>query len=286
MEDRVSRMGPEEIKQEVRKAYGRTAQSGSSCCSGDAACCGSAVDTNRIGRCIGYSDADLENVPPGANLGLGCGNPIALASLRDGETVLDLGSGAGFDCFLAAKRVGEMGKVIGVDMTVEMVEGARRNAVEGGYGNVEFRLGEIEELPVEDSSVDVIISNCVINLVPDKSKAFGEAFRVLKPGGRLMISDLVLLHELPVAIRESVQAYVGCLSGATMKEEYVGAIRESGFGDIDILEEVPFPVDLLASDVTAQAAKESLSVGEADLDRLTNVVASVRVKAIKPIGAR
>jgi len=279
-------MGAEEIKVEVRKAYGRTAQGGGGCCSGDTTCCGSAVDTSRIGKCIGYSDADLENVPPGANLGLGCGNPIALASLRYGETVLDLGSGAGFDCFLAAKRVGETGKVIGVDMTMEMVERARKNAQEGGYGNVEFRLGEIEDLPVEDGSVDVIISNCVINLVPDKSRAFSEAFRVLKPGGRLMISDLVLLQKLPDAIKESVQAYVGCLSGATMKEEYVGAIKESGFEDVDILEEVPFPVDLMASDVTAQVAKDSLSVGGADQDRLTNVMASVRVKAIKPNGAR
>jgi arsenite methyltransferase len=221
-------------------------------------------------------------VPAGANLGLGCGNPTALASLQSGEVVLDLGSGAGFDCFLAANRVGKAGKVIGVYMTTEMVEKARENASNGGYTNVEFRLGEIEDLPVIDGSIDVVISNCVINLVPNKKRAFSEAYRVLKPGGRLMISDLVLLQELPEVIRESVQSYVGCLSGAIPKDEYVRAIRKAGFTDVGILEEVPFPIELMASDVTAQAAKESLSVSGADVKRVSSSVASIRVRAVKP----
>ncbi len=282
MENKVSKMQDEEIKKEVRKAYGVTASGRSACCSGADACCGSGVKANDIGRCIGYTESDMEGVPPGANLGLGCGNPIALASLQSGETVLDLGSGAGFDCFLAAKRVGEAGKVIGVDMTTEMVEKARENASNGGYANVEFRLGEIEDLPVVDGSVDVVISNCVINLVPNKKRAFSEAYRVLKPGGRLMISDLILLQELPEVIRESVQSYVGCLSGAILKDEYLRAIREAGFRDVGIIEEVPFPVELMASDVTAQAAKESLSVIGVDVKRVSSSVASIRVRAVKP----
>jgi SAM-dependent methyltransferase len=186
---------------------------------------------------LGYSLEDLKSVPEGANLGLGCGNPVALASLKEGETVLDLGSGAGFDSFLAANRVGQSGKVIGVDMTPEMVETAQTNAKKNDYKNVEFRLGEIESLPVDNNTIDVIISNCVINLSPDKPQVFQEAYRVLKSGGRLMVSDMVLLQELPKAIKGSVEAYVGCIAGASLKDDYLKMINEAGFDNITVINE-------------------------------------------------
>ena len=220
-------MKDEKIKQVVREGYAKIARQDSSCC-GPVSTCGSAGPQETISKKIGYTDEELKTVPEGANLGLGCGNPVALASLREGETILDLGSGAGFDCFLAADKVGESGQVIGVDMTPEMIERARENARKGNYGNVEFRLGEIENLPVDDNSFDAVISNCVINLAPDKSRVFTEAFRVLKPGGRLMVSDIVLLKELPDFIKNSIEAYIGCLSGAIMRDEYIGAIEAAG----------------------------------------------------------
>jgi len=221
-------------------------------------------------------------VPEGANLGLGCGNPVALASLREGETVLDLGSGAGFDCFLAASIVGKTGRVIGVDMTSEMVEKAKENAKSGNYRNVEFRLGEIEKLPVADNSADVIMSNCVINLSPDKGKVFKEAFRVLKPGGRLMISDIVLLRELPEVIKESIEAYIGCVSGAMIKGEYLQKIEAAGFRDAKVVDETHFPVEFMADDPTAKAIIDRLRVSSEKAKEIANSVASVKVYAIKP----
>lgn len=204
---------------------------GNSCCSCGPSCCGSINMVEEVSKQIGYSESDINAVPEGANLGLGCGNPIALASLKEGETVLDLGSGAGFDCFLAARKVGKNGKVIGVDMTPEMIEKARENKQKGDYDNVEFRLGEIESLPVADNSVDIIISNCVITLSPEKDRVFQEAFRVLKPGERIMVSDLVLLKEIPRVVRNSIEAYVSCIAGASFKDEYLERIKEAGFGD-------------------------------------------------------
>ena len=206
-------MTDDQTKKMVRESYGKIAQSGGSCCGPSGCGCGTAGAMDEISRKVGYADEDLQAVPAGANLGLGCGNPIALASLKPGETVLDLGSGPGFDCFLAANRVGPEGRVIGVDMTAEMLARARENARQGQYTNVEFRLGEIEHLPVANGSIDVIISNCVINLAPDKGQVFREAFRVLRPGGRLMISDTVMLQPLPEPVQRSVGAYVGCLAG-------------------------------------------------------------------------
>ncbi|MBI2265671.1 MAG: arsenite methyltransferase, partial [Armatimonadetes bacterium] len=205
-----------------------------------------------IGRKIGYEDDELASVPDGANLGLGCGNPIALASLREGETVLDLGAGGGFDCFLAADKVGPRGRVIGIDMTPEMVEKARENASKGSYDNVEFRLGDIENLPLPDDSVDIVLSNCVINLSSDKEKVFRESFRVLRQGGRLMISDIVLLKELPAFIRTCLSAYAGCISGTVLKDRYIRAIEEAGFKDVRIVDEIPIPLECVTQDPTAK----------------------------------
>jgi SAM-dependent methyltransferase len=233
-----------------------------------------------ISRQIGYTEEELETVPGGAHLGLGCGNPVALASLKEGEIVLDLGSGAGFDCFLAANKVGKTGRVIGVDMTPDMLEKARGNAEKGNYTNVEFRLGEIEYLPVADSSVDIIISNCVINLAPDKRHVFREAFRVLKSGGRMTISDIVLLKQLPDYIKNSIEAYIGCLSGAIMKEEYIGAIKTAGFQSVRIIGEAPFPIECLANDPTAKAVVNDLRIPSEDED-IANSVVSLKVHAVK-----
>lgn len=227
---------PKNIKKAVREGYAKIARQQTSCCSSNS-CCGNATKAQDISKAIGYSDKEMNTVPEGANLGLGCGNPVALASLKKGDIVLDLGSGAGFDAFLAAQRVGKTGRVIGIDMTPEMIAKAKENAKKGNYSNVDFRLGEIEDLPVENNSIDLIISNCVINLSPDKETVFKEAFRVLKPGGRLMVSDLVLVKELPNAIKESVEAYVGCLAGAIMKGQYLGYIKKAGFKEVTILQE-------------------------------------------------
>jgi SAM-dependent methyltransferase len=225
-----------EIKKNVREAYGRVARERSSCCgsSEDSCSCGEEAKDDSASRQIGYSQAELNTLPDGANLGLGCGNPVALASLKEGETVLDLGSGPGMDCFLAAARVGKKGKVIGVDMTPDMLDRARENAAKGDYSNVEFRLGEIENLPVADNSIDVVISNCVINLCPDKSRVFSEIYRVLKLGGRLMVSDIVTEKELPQSIRNSKDAYCSCIGGAALKSDYLRIIQDAKFQDIKI----------------------------------------------------
>ncbi len=222
------------VKEIVRQHYADIAVKEQSCdCNTEeSGCCNGVDESALVSLGIGYSLDDIKSVPEGANLGLGCGNPVALASLKEGETVLDLGSGAGFDAFLSAQRVGKSGRVIGVDMTEEMLAKARGNAKKGGYKNVEFRKGEIENLPVDDNSIDVIISNCVINLSPDKPQVFKEAFRVLKPGGRLMISDMVLLKELPPRVMKSMVAYASCISGAAMKADYLKMIRDAGFKNV------------------------------------------------------
>jgi len=226
-----------DIKQNVREAYGKIARGGSSCCGSSSSCCGSSQSQQSASKLVGYTDEELKAIPEGADLGLGCGNPVALASLKEGETVLDLGSGPGMDCFLAASRVGKNGRVIGVDMTPEMLDRARRNAAKGDYSNVEFRLGEIENLPVADSAVDVVISNCVINLCPDKKRVFSEIYRVLKPGGRLMVSDIVLNKELPESLKKSVAAYAGCIGGAALKSDYLQIIKDAGFQNINVVDE-------------------------------------------------
>jgi SAM-dependent methyltransferase len=278
-------MDEKETRKIVREGYAKIAKDEASCCGPVSTTCACGDVTGIISKEVGYSDEDLKNVPEGANLGLGCGNPVALASLKEGETVLDLGSGAGFDAFLAAKKVGPEGKVIGVDMTPEMIEKARGNAERDSYENVEFRLGEIENLPTGDNSVDVVISNCVINLSPDKKSVFNEAYRVLKPGGRLMVSDIVLLKELPEFVKESVEAYIGCLAGAILKDEYIGAIEEAGFGDVEIVDESTYPVKFLANDSTATAIIESLKITPDEIDDIGNSIASVKVFGVKPAEA-
>jgi len=225
-------MDANEKKEVIKKKYEEIAVKGGSCCS--SGCC-SDMSITDLSRSIGYSEDDLKAVPD-ANLGLGCGNPTAFAELKPGDIVLDLGSGAGFDSFLAAQKVGDSGKVIGIDMTQEMIEKAQDNALKYGYSNVEFRLGDIEALPVENKSVNLIISNCVINLAPDKEKVFREAFRVLKPGGRMYISDMVLLADLPEDLRNDKDLLAGCVTGAILKEEYLELLEKVGFS-VEILNE-------------------------------------------------
>lgn len=274
-------MKQDEVKKVVREGYAKVAKGSGSCCGPDKSCCGAPTATE-VSRRIGYSDEEMAAAPDGANLGLGCGNPIALVSLKEGEVVLDLGSGAGFDCFLAAKKVGSKGRVIGVDMTPEMLEKARENAHKAGVANVEFRLGEIENLPVADNSVDAVISNCVINLAPDKARVFAEAFRALKPGGRLMVSDLVLTAPLPKVVQESVAAYVGCLAGASLKADYLRAIGQAGFEKVEVASEEAFPVELMQNDPTAQAVVKDLRVSREEVERIAGTVVSVKVSARKP----
>ena len=232
-------------------------------------------------RPLNNSLEELQFAPPGINLGLGRGNPVSLASLREGEVVVDLGSGTGFDCFLAAQIVGPTGKVIGVDMTLEMVKRARRSAEEGGYGNVEFRLGEIENLPLPDICVNAVMSNCVINLSQSKKKVFREAFRVLKPGGRMMISDIVLTRGLPASIRESVEGYHACVSGAMMRDEYLGCIEIAGFQAIKVIDQAPFPFDLLVNDPTAMAIFEEARIAPTEAKEIAETIVSLKVQAYK-----
>jgi len=274
-------MNNEEIKSVVREGYAKIAKEGKVFSVPLTSCCGGASLAEEISKRIGYTEHDLAAAPEGANLGLGCVNPVARASLQEGDVVLDLGSGAGFDCFLAAQHVGASGRVIGVDMTPEMIAKARENAQKSNYNNVEFRLGEIEHLPVADNSVDITISNCVINLVPDKRSAFAEIFRVLKPGGRLMISDIVLLQELPDVVKNSAAAYVGCISGALMKDDYFKTIREVGFEDVQIVEETVFPIECMANDPTAQAIVKDAALPPERIKELEHSVVSIKVRGVK-----
>jgi arsenite methyltransferase len=227
METRLAESSSEGIREEVRRRYAATVRGESSSC-GDACCTSTSADA------LGYANEQLAIAPEAANLGLGCGNPLAIASLQPGQTVLDLGSGAGFDCFLAARAVGPSGKVIGVDMTEEMLAKARENAQKNRFSNVEFRFGEIEALPVADETVDVIISNCVINLSPEKARVFREAYRVLKPGGRLAVADIVATATLPDEVRGDWAAYTGCMAGASQISDLEEMLRQAGFVEIKI----------------------------------------------------
>jgi SAM-dependent methyltransferase len=245
-------------------------------------CCDPKEIATEIGKKIGYSEEELKNVPEDANLGIGCGNPTALASIKKGETILDLGSGAGFDCFLASRATGEKGKVIGVDITPEMVAQAKKNAEKGNYKNVEFKVGEIENLPIENGSIDLIISNCVINLSNQKERVFEEAFRVLKPNGRIMISDIILLNDLPDYVKNSVEGHIACLAGAVRKKHYINAISKAGFENIHIDKEAPFPIELMLNDPIAEKIVSENNLTEKEIKDIANSIASISISAKKP----
>jgi len=276
----------QEIRRSVRRRYGERATVGGSCCGERSSCpTGPASPSCRSG----YSEEDLERIPEGADLGLGCGHPTALADLRPGEVVLDLGSGAGIDCFLASHALGDLGRVIGVDMTPEMLDRARALAAREHIENVEFRLGEIEHLPVADRSVDVVISNCVVNLSPDKPQVFREAFRALRPGGRMLVSDIVLLQEIPDSIRESIDAYVGCVAGASKINEYLSAISDAGFDDVEILRSTAAPESRPAAGTPRlrvdgqEIAPSEIGLSDDDAFGLASAVSSITVRARRPL---
>jgi SAM-dependent methyltransferase len=266
------------VKERVREIYSQVAVNESSCAGGSPAA-PSAAD---VSMSLGYSLQDVTGVPEGANLGVGCGNPLALAGLRGGETVLDLGSGAGFDCFLAANRVGPNGRVIGVDMTPEMIAKARRGASAGGYANVEFRLGDIEDLPVDDGEVDLVVSNCVISLAPDKAKVFTEAFRVLKSGGRLAVSDTLRTREMPEDVKEAIGPYLSCLPGGVMKDDYVATVKSAGFSEFEIVQETVFPVELVFEEEFTEVMLERGRLTPEHLEEAARSVVSIRFRAIRP----
>lgn len=263
------------MKDFVKKIYGDIAKrKKKSCC--EPTCCSDNAPS--VSEKIGYTKGELDSIPQEANMGLGCGNPVALASLKEGEVVVDLGSGAGIDVFLAAKRVGDKGKVIGIDMTEEMLKKANENAKKGGFKNVEFKLGEIERIPLGDNIADCVISNCVINLSEDKQRVFNETFRILKPGGRLMVSDMVLAFDLPEKVLKSAELYAGCIAGALKKDDYIGKIKQAGFRDIDIVKEDAVRIsDYIGSDKVISDIAKDMSVEEiASIDK---AVISIKISA-------
>lgn len=269
----------EEIHRIVRERYGEIARSGDIAPTG---CCG--PSSGELAARAGYSPADVEAVPEGANLGLGCGAPLAHAALRPGEVVVDLGSGAGFDAFLAARDVGEAGRVIGIDMTPEMLERARHNAASAGVRNVEFRAGRIEALPLDDASVDVVISNCVVNLVPDKAQVYREIARVLRPGGRMVVSDIVLDAPLPPLVARSAAALTGCVAGAALRVEYLAAVAAAGLEQVAVVRDVSFGETALTI-VPADLVRAAEAAG-IDVRAVAETVRSVTVVARKPVGTR
>jgi SAM-dependent methyltransferase len=261
------------LREQVREGYTRVAES-----------MDDAERADALARNVGYDDEQLSAVPEGANLGVGCGNPTAIDALKPGETVVDLGSGAGMDSFLAARQVGPTGRVIGVDMTPAMLEKARKNARKAGVANVEFREGRIEDLPLEDGSVDVILSNCVINLSPEKDRVYREAYRVLKPGGRVMVSDIVLERPLPQHVVESIDAYLGCVGGASSREEYLETIRKAGFSEVRIDREDSFANAFSVDDPAVRSVMEELNVSSEEAREYAAAVTSLQVFARKSEG--
>jgi arsenite methyltransferase len=268
----------DQVRQAVRDRYARAATESAPCCG--PSCCGG-TDTGTVtSEAVGYTAAELAQLPTDADLGLGCGNPTAVASLLEGQTVLDLGSGGGIDCFLAAKQVGPTGKVIGVDMTPEMIARARANAAKGGYDNVEFRLGEIEALPVADATVDVIISNCVLNLSPEKGRVLAEAHRVLKPGGRLVISDMVSDREVPAVLHGNLDAVAACLPVA--RARYLNELRRAGFADARISSERRYPADYILADAGVRAFLEDHPEERAEMEAFAGSISGATLEGTRP----
>jgi SAM-dependent methyltransferase len=269
----------ESIVEKVREQYGNIASKADSGCCGPAktSCCGPEADPQSTR--LGYSTEELRSLPEGTDLGLGCGAPVGYLDLKPGETVLDLGSGAGIDVLLAAGRVGPEGRAIGVDMTREMIGKATQNAIAAGVANVEFREGRLESLPVDDASVDAVTSNCVINLVPDKSAVFAEIARVLRPGGRMVISDIVLDGQLPEAIASDVVAYVGCVAGAEQKEDYFGMVREAGFSEVEILSDADAVSSIL--EVSPDTVANFAGRAGVSQESLKGIVRSVTYRATR-----
>ena len=266
---------PDGIRDMVREGYTRVAKQASSCCGG------TLPHAVEVGRKIGYTETQLASVPEGANLGVGCGNPTAIDALRPGEVVVDLGSGAGMDAFLAAGQVGPTGRVIGIDMTDAMLEKARENARKVGCTNVEFRKGTIEDLPLEDESVDAIISNCVINLSPEKGRVYREAYRVLRPGGRVMVSDIVLERPLPAEILQGVDAYLGCVGGASLRGEYLRTIKEAGFREVRIEREARFTDAIALDGPQVREAMDRFGITLEQVKGFLDAVTSLHVFAVK-----
>jgi SAM-dependent methyltransferase len=268
------------VHQIVRERYAQIAREGKPV--PESTCCG--PRPAEIAPHLGYKDTDIAAAPEGANLGVGCGAPLGHAALRSGETVLDLGSGAGFDVFLAAREVGDAGRVIGIDMTPEMLDRARRNAAVGGYRNVEFREGRIEALPVKEESIDLVISNCVINLVPDKAAVYREVARVLRPGGRVVVSDVVLDAPLPEAVAASVAALTGCVAGAAMREDYLRTVAEAGLRDIEVVDDKPFGE--MALTMVPDSLLRTMESAGVDVPAVARTVRSITVRAWKPSAVR
>ncbi len=286
-------MTEEKVRKHVREGYAKIAKE--ELCGPAVSCCSGAETHERISKRMGYTEEELKDIPQGANLGLGCGNPVAISSLKKSETVIDLGSGAGIDCFLAAKKVGKEGKVIGIDMTPEMLDKARENARKGDFENVEFRLGEIENLPVANNTADVVISNCVINLTLNKKQVYEEAFRVLKPRGRIMVSDVVLKKELSAAIRKGAHPS-SCIKTAILKDKYLEIIEEVGFKDIRILDEREYCYEELKDDPDTKVIVANRNGGTQELKSISELdetskqiveealasTLSITVSAVKP----
>jgi arsenite methyltransferase len=267
----------DQVRQAVRDRYARVVGESAPCC--EPSCCGGTETGAATSQAVGYTAAELAGLPADADLGLGCGNPTALASLLEGQTVLDLGSGGGIDCFLAAEKVGPTGRVIGVDMTPEMISRARANAEKGGYSNVEFRLGEIEALPVADATVDVIISNCVLNLSPEKGRVLAEAHRVLKPGGRLVISDMVSDREVPAPLQDNLDAVAACLP--VPRGRYLDELRRAGFTDARISSERPYPAAYILADAGVRAFLEDHPEERGELEAFAGSISGATLEGTR-----